>query len=280
MLESVNTQSTMSRKLRMGMVGGGHDSFIGAVHRQAAHLDGQIEFLSGALSSTPDRSIESGKSLFLSEERNYNSWEEMIEKEVALDIDERIDFVSIVTPNHLHFKISKSFLEAGIHVICDKPMTYSLSEAMELVKVVEESNMIFALTHNYTGYPMVKQARYLVQNGDLGDLLKVIIEYHQGWLLTALEKEDHKQALWRVDPDKAGVSNCIGDIGSHCENLLHYITELEIIELCADLKSIQNRELDNDGNILLHLEKGVSGILHASQLSTGEENNLNIRIYN
>ena len=270
---------TMSRKLRMGMVGGGHDSFIGAVHRQAAQLDGQIDFISGALSSTPKKSIESGKSLFLSEDRNYGSWEEMLEHEILLDDDQRIDFVSIVTPNHLHFEVSKAFLKAGIHVICDKPMTYSLAEAKELIKVVKETNKIFALTHNYTGYPLVKQARHLVQNGDLGELLKVVVEYPQGWLLEPLEKENHKQALWRVDPEKAGVSNCIGDIGSHCENLLHYITGLQILEICADLKSIEDRILDNDGNILLHLEKGVSGILHASQFSTGEENDLNIRIY-
>ena len=269
----------LDRKLKMGMVGGGNDAFIGGVHRSAALMDGQIDFVAGALSSSPEKAKASARMLFLSEERSYGSWQEMLEKESKLAEGEKIDFVSIVTPNHMHFPVAKAFAEAGIHVICDKPMTYSLAQAKELVQVVNKSGIVFALTHNYIGYPMVKQARHMVRNGEIGDILKFVVEYPQGWLLTPLEKEDQKQASWRTDPERSGVSNCIGDIGSHCENLAHYITGLEIEELCADLKSILNRPLDNDGNMLLHLEKDVCGILYASQFSAGDENNLKIRVY-
>tara|TARA_B110000014_G_C20045361_1_gene543533 strand:+ start:51 stop:1208 length:1158 start_codon:yes stop_codon:yes gene_type:complete len=269
----------MNQKLRMGMVGGGIDSFIGAIHRKAAVMDGQIDFIAGALSSNEKKARDSAKEQLLNENRSYGSWEEMLDKELILPKSERIDFVSIVTPNHTHFSISKAFLESGIHVICDKPMTYSLAEAKQLVEIVQNSDAIFALTHNYTGYPMVKQARHMVNNGDLGKLIKVIVEYPQGWLLLPLEKEGHKQADWRTDPLRSGVSNCMGDIGSHCENLVHYITGLKIKEVCADLMSLGERSLDNDGNVLLHFENGVSGVLHASQISVGEENNLNIRVY-
>ena len=269
----------LNRKLRMGMVGGGNDAFIGAVHRSAALMDGQIEFVAGALSSSPEKAKVSARMLLLPEERSYGSWQEMLEKEAKLPEGEKIDFVSIVIPNHMHFPVAKAFAEAGIHVICDKPMTYSLAQAKELVHIVNKSGIIFALIHNYTGYPMVKQARHMVRNGEIGKILKFVVEYPQGWLLTPLEKENQKQATWRTDPERAGVSNCIGDIGSHCENLAHYITSLEIKEMCADLKSILDRPLDNDGNILLHLEKDVCGILYASQFSAGEENNLRIRVY-
>jgi|TARA_B100001750_G_C15508612_1_gene602098 predicted dehydrogenase len=269
----------MNEKLKMGMVGGGIDSFIGSIHRKAAVMDGQIDFIAGALSSSEKKARDSAKEQFLNENRSYGSWEEMLEKELILPESERIDFVSIVTPNHTHFSISKAFLESGFHVICDKPMTYSLAEAKQLVEIVQNSDSIFALTHNYTGYPMVKQARHMVNNGDLGKLIKVIVEYPQGWLLLPLEKEGHKQADWRTDPLRSGVSNCMGDIGSHCENLVHYITGLKIKEVCADLMSLGERSLDNDGNVLLHFEDGVSGVLHASQISVGEENNLNIRVY-
>ena len=269
----------MNEKLKMGMVGGGIDSFIGSIHRKAAVMDGQIDFIAGALSSSEKKARDSAKEQFLNENRSYGSWEEMLEKELILPESERIDFVSIVTPNHTHFSISKAFLESGFHVICDKPMTYSLAEAKQLVEIVQNSDSIFALTHNYTGYPMVKQARHMVNNGDLGKLIKVIVEYPQGWLLLPLEKEGHKQADWRTDPLRSGVSNCTGDIGSHCENLVHYITGLKIKEVCADLMSLGERSLDNDGNVLLHFENGVSGVLHASQISVGEENNLNIRVY-
>ena len=269
----------MNEKLKMGMVGGGIDSFIGSIHRKAAVMDGQIDFIAGALSSSEKKARDSAKEQFLNENRSYGSWEEMLDKELILPKSERINFVSIVTPNHTHFSISKAFLESGFHVICDKPMTYSLAEAKQLVEIVQNSDSIFALTHNYTGYPMVKQARHMVNNGDLGKLIKVIVEYPQGWLLLPLEKEGHKQADWRTDPLRSGVSNCMGDIGSHCENLVHYITGLKIKEVCADLMSLGERSLDNDGNVLLHFENGVSGVLHASQISVGEENNLNIRVY-
>ena len=257
----------MNEKLKMGMVGGGIDSFIGSLHRKAAVMDGQIDFIAGALSSSEKKARDSAKEQFLNENRSYGSWEEMLEKELILPESERIDFASIVTPNHTHFSISKAFLESGFHVICDKPMTYSLAEAKQLVEIVQNSDSIFALTHNYTGYPMVKQARHMVNNGDLGKLIKVIVEYPQGWLLLPLEKEGHKQADWRTDPLRSGVSNCMGDIVSHCENLVHYITGLKIKEVCADLMSLGERSLDNDGNVLLHFEDGVSGVLHATQNS-------------
>jgi predicted dehydrogenase len=269
----------LNRKLKMGMVGGGRDAFIGAVHRSAALMDGKIEFISGALSSDPKKAKSSAQDLRINKDRSYGTWQEMLEQESKLPEGERIDFVSIVTPNFLHFPVAKAFAEAGIHVVCDKPMTYTLAEAKDLVKIVNNSGVIFALTHNYTGFPMVKQARFMVQNGEIGKILKFVVEYPQGWLLTALEEEGQKQASWRTDPKRSGVSNCIGDIGSHCENLAHYITDLEIIEMCADLKSILERPLDNDGNILLHLEKDACGILYASQFSAGEENNLRIRVY-
>ena len=269
----------LNRKLKMGMVGGGRDAFIGAVHRNAALMDGKVEFIAGALSSDADKAKASARDLLISEERSYSTWQEMLDQESRRPEGDRIDFVSIVTPNFMHFPIAKGFAEAGINVICDKPMTYTLQEAKDLVDIVNNSDVIFALTHNYTGYPMVKQARHMVRSGDLGDILKIVVEYPQGWLMTALEEEEHKQASWRTDPKRAGVSNCIGDIGSHCENLAHYITGLEITELCADLKSILDRPLDNDGNILLHYEKEACGILYASQFSAGEENNLRIRIY-
>jgi len=269
----------LDRQLRMGMVGGGRDAFIGAVHRSAALMDGKVNFVAGALSSDPEKAKASARELLLDEQRSYGSWQEMLEKESALPDGERIDFVSIVTPNVTHFPIAKAFAQAGFNVICDKPMTLTLDEAKALVDVVEQSGIVFALTHNYTGYPMVKQARHMVSTSKLGDILKIVVEYPQGWLLTALEAEDQKQAAWRTDPNRAGASNCIGDIGSHCENLAHYITGLEIKEMCADLSSILDRPLDNDGNILLHFENGACGILYASQFCAGDENNLRIRVY-
>jgi predicted dehydrogenase len=263
----------------MGMVGGGKEAFIGAVHRSAALMDGKVELVAGALSSDPEKARASAREFLMDASRAYGSWQEMVAQESRLPTGERIDFVSIVTPNFLHFPIAKGFAEAGINVVCDKPMTFTLAEAVELVGVVDECGVIFALTHNYTGYPMVKQARHMVRSGELGDILKIVVEYSQGWLLTALEKEGQKQASWRTDPDRAGISNCIGDIGSHCESLTYYITGLEISEICADLKSILDRPLDNDGNMLLHFENGACGILYASQISAGEENNLRIRVY-
>jgi predicted dehydrogenase len=259
----------------MGMAG----AFIGAVHRKAALMDGKIEFVAGALSSDPEKAEASARDLLISDERSYGSWQEMVERESQRPDGVRIDFVSIVTPNFMHFPIAKGFAEAGINVIYDKPMTYTLQEAKDLIDTIHNSGVVFALTHNYTGYPMVKQARHMVRSGELVEILKIVVEYPQGWLLTALEEEGQTQASWRTDPGRAGVSNCIGDIGSHCENLTHYITGLEIREMGADLKSILNRPLDNDGNILLHYEKDSCGILYASQFSAGEVNNLRIRVY-
>ena len=198
----------------------------------------------------------------------------------ALPQRERIDFVSIVTPNDSHFRIAAAFAEAGFHIVCDKPMTFTLAEAKQLVKIVESTGVVFALTHNYTGYPMVKEARHRVRSGDLGEILKIVVEYPQGWLLRPIERDGQKQAAWRTDPKQAGASCCMGDIGSHCENLAHYITGLAMTEICADLSTVvPGRTLDDDGNILVHFENGAIGILFASQISAGEENNLRIRVY-
>ncbi len=262
------------------MVGGGRGAFIGAVHRMAAALDGQIELVCGAFSSSAEKSKLSGEDLFLPPGRVYASFAEMIEKEKQLPEGERMDFVSIVTPNHLHFAPAKMALENGFHVVCDKPLCFNMEEAKALQKLVEETGLLFALTHNYTGYPMVKQARAMVKNGDIGDIRKVIVEYPQGWLSTKLEDADQKQAAWRTDPKRSGIAGAMGDIGTHAENLAEYISGLKIKELCADISTfVDGRLLDDDGNVLLHFDNGAKGILHASQISAGEENNLNIRIY-
>jgi len=262
------------------MVGGGQGAFIGAVHRMAAALDGEIELVCGAFSSNPERSKASGKDLFLPEDRSYASFQEMIETEKGLPEGERMDFVSIVTPNHVHVPPAKMALQNGFPVICDKPLSFSLEEAKELRSVVEETGLLFGLTHNYTGYPMVKQAREMVQSGELGKIRKIVVEYPQGWLSTLLEASGQKQAAWRTDPSKSGVAGSMGDIGSHAENLAEYISGLQITELCADLTTfVEGRQLDDDGNVLLHFNNGAKGILHCSQISVGEENSLNIRIY-
>ena len=268
------------RKMRMGMVGGGQGAFIGAVHRMAAALDGEIELVCGAFSSNPERSKASGKDLFLPEERSYGSYQEMIETEKSLPPGERMDFVSIVTPNHVHVPPAIMALENGFPVICDKPLSFSLGEARKLRSVVEETGLLFGLTHNYTGYPMVKQAREMVQSGKLGKIRKIVVEYPQGWLSTFLEGTGMKQAAWRTDPTKSGAAGSMGDIGSHAENLTEYISGVHITELCADLTIfVEGRKLDDDGNVLLRFDNGAKGILHCSQISVGEENNLNIRIY-
>jgi predicted dehydrogenase len=268
------------RKMRMGMVGGGQGAFIGAVHRMAAALDGEIELVCGAFSSNPDRSKASGKDLFLPKERSYASYQEMIETEKNLPAGERMDFVSIVTPNHVHVPPAIMALQNGFPVICDKPLSFSLEEAKELRSVVEETGLLFGLTHNYTGYPMVKQAREMVKSGEIGKIRKIVVEYPQGWLSTLLEASGQKQAAWRTDPSKSGVAGSMGDIGSHAENLAEYISGLKITELCADLTTfVEGRKLDDDGNVLLHFDNGAKGILHCSQISVGEENSLNIRIY-
>ena len=270
----------MARKLRMGMVGGGKDAFIGAVHRFAANLDGRIELVAGAFSSNPQKSHESGALLLLDPNRVYDSYEAMAKAEAALPADQRIDFVSIVTPNFAHYPAAKTFLEAGFNVICDKPMTLNLEEALKLREVVRKSGKVFALTHNYTGYPMVKEAREMVRAGELGKILKIVAEYPQGWLLNPIDQEGQKQASWRTDPERAGASGCIGDIGTHAENLARYISGLEIDELCADFTSfVEGRRLEDDGNMLVRYKGGARGVLYASQISAGEENNLTIRVY-
>ena len=262
------------------MVGGGRDAFIGAVHRMAARLDGRIELVAGAFSSDAAKSRASGEDLGLDPSRVYPDYETMAAAEAKLPESERIDFVSIVTPNHVHFPPAKTFLEAGFHVVCDKPMTYDLAEANALRDLVKSTGKVFALTHNYTGYPMVKEARELVRNGDLGKILKVVAEYPQGWLIQPIDAEGQKQAAWRTDPSKTGASSCIGDIGTHAENLGRYITGLEIDELCADFTTfVPGRRLEDDGNLLLRYQGGARGVLYASQVSVGEENNLSVRVY-
>ena len=270
----------MKRKLRMGMVGGGRGAFIGGGHRRAAALDGKIELVAGAFSSDPKKSALSGKDFFLDPSRVYGSFQEMVEKEKALPEGEKIDFVTIVVQNHLHFKVAQTFLEAGFNVICDKPVTYDLAQARELKKIITKSKKVFALTHNYTGYPMVKLARQMIQKKELGDLIKVVCEYPQGYAITALTGEEKAISNWRANPEIAGISNCMGDIGTHAENLVHYITGLEIDKLCADLSvNIPNRKLDDDGNVLVRFKGGARGIIYASQVSNGDENDLNIRVY-
>ncbi len=271
---------SIQRKLRYGMVGGGPGAFIGAVHRKAAALDGEIELVAGAFSSVPEKSQQQGAELFLPAARAYGSYQQMVEKESRLPRELRIDFVSIVTPNHNHFEIAKAFITSGFHVVCDKPMTTTLEDAEELCRLVKKHGVVFALTHNYTGYPMVKQARELVRQGALGTVRKIVVEYSQGWLTTFLEGEGAKQAVWRTDPQQAGVAGCFGDIGAHAENLAHYITGLEIEEICADLTTfVPGRKLDDDANTLVHYEGGARGIMYASQISAGEENGFRIRVF-
>ena len=270
----------MSRKIRYGMVGGGRGAFIGAVHRIAAAIDQQIELVCGAFSSDPERSKASGADLFLPAGRCYGTFQEMIKAEAKLPEGERMDFVSIVTPNHMHFPPAKMALESGFHVLSDKPATLNLAEAKKLADLVKKTGQLYGLTHNYTGYPLVKEARELIATGKLGKIRKVVVEYPQGWLATRIEASGQKQAAWRTDPKRSGAAGCIGDIGTHAENLAEYITGLKIEELAADLTSfVKGRKLDDDGNVLLRFKGGAKGVLHSSQISVGEENNLNIRVY-
>jgi predicted dehydrogenase len=271
----------MNRKIRMGMVGGGRGAFIGAVHRMAANLDGKIELVAGCFSSDPIKSKLSGEDFFLDPARVYSSYAEMATAEAALPLGERIDFVTIVARNDLHFPVAKAFLAAGIHIVCEKPLAFSLAEAKELKKLVDDSGLVFALTHNYTGYPMVKEARAMVKSGKLGRILKIVAEYPQGYAIGAInEQVAGAISNWRTDPAVSGVSNCIGDIGSHAENLARYITGLELEQVAADLNTfIPGRTLDDDGSMLVRYQGGARGVLFASQISTGEENNLNIRVY-
>ena len=271
----------LDRKLRMGMVGGGRGAFIGGVHRMAAALDGKIELVAGAFSSNPEKSKMSGEDLMLDPSRVYSSYQDMAQAEAALPADQRIDFVSIVARNDLHFDVAKMFLDAGINVICEKPLAFSLEQGKQLAEVVKASGKVFALTHNYTGYPMVKEAKAFVAAGKLGRILKVVAEYPQGYASSAFHDTDEGAiSNWRMDPSVSGISNCIGDIGSHAENLVQYITGLEIEEVAAELTTfIPGRKLDDDGNMLVRYKGGAKGILYASQISAGDENNLNVRIY-
>ncbi len=270
----------LDRTLKMGMVGGGPGAFIGEVHRRAACLDGGVELVAGAFSATARKSRRKGRELGLAPARAYGLWETMIERELARPEGERIDFVSLVTPNDLHFPIAKAFLQAGVHVVCEKPMTLNVREGRALKRAVEASGCVFALTHNYTGYPMVKLARDLVRAGELGTVRKIAVEYAQGWLATPLERTGHKQAAWRTNPRSAGASGCIGDIGTHAENLVEYITGQRMTHVCADLTTfVLRRTLDDDGAVLVRFEGGSRGVLLASQVAVGEENGLAIRVY-
>lgn len=270
----------MERKLRMGMVGGGPDAFIGDVHRKAACLDGGVELVAGCFSRTPAKSREMAAALYLDPNRCYDSAEAMISGERARPEGDRIDFVSIVTPNDSHFPIAKAFLEAGFHVVLDKPMTFDLEQARALREIVAKSGKVFALTHNYTGYPMVKLARDIVRQGNIGKVLKIIVQYPQGWLVNPIERDGAKQAEWRTDPKRSGAAGCMGDIGTHAENLAEYITGLRMTEICADLGTmIEGRMLDDDGNCLVHFEDGARGLLFASQVCIGELNALRISVH-
>lgn len=270
----------MTGPLRYGMVGGGPGAFIGEVHRMAARLDGEWRLVAGAFSSDPERSREKGRELGLAPERVYGSWREMIEEEGALPEEERIRAVTVVTPNDLHHAVARGFLDAGFHVICDKPMTTGPEDAEDLCRAVDEAGALFVLTHNYAGYPMVKEAREIVRSGRLGPLRKVVAEYSQGWLSTLLEAQGQRQAEWRTDPTRAGVSSALADIGSHAEHLVRYVTGLEIDALCADLSTqVEGRALEDDANVLIRYRGGARGVLVASQISAGDENDLTLRVY-
>lgn len=262
------------------MVGGGKDAFIGAIHRIAANMDGQIELACGALSIVPEIAKESGKEYYLPEDRIYLTYDEMIKKEAALSADKRIDFVTIVTPNFAHFAPAMMALDNGFNVVIEKPITFTLDEAKQLKKKVEETGLILCLTHTYSGYPMVKQARAMVKDGVLGKIRKIWVEYPQGWLSKLSEREGNAQAAWRTDPKKSGKAGAMGDIGTHAAHLAEYISGLKITKLCADLNiMVEGRALDDDGNVLLRFDNGAAGVLMASQVAAGEENALKIRIY-
>ena len=267
------------KKIRMGMVGGGQGAFIGSIHRIASALDGEIELVCGAFSSDSQRSIDSGRSLYLPEQRCYASYTEMFKAESLLPEDERMQFVAIVTPNHLHFPIAKMAIENGFHVMSDKPATVSLAEVLQLKELLNTHNTLYGLTHAYNGYPLIKQAKYLIEQGELGNIVKIVAEYSQGWLATKND-ESSKQARWRLDPKRSGISCCMGDIGVHAANLAEYVSGLSISHVCADLTStVNSRTLDDDGTVMLKFSNGAKGVLLASQISLGDENNLKLRIY-
>ncbi len=264
----------------MGMVGGGPGAFIGEVHRKAARMDGGIELVAGAFDVVPRRSKQMGREQYLDPRRAYPDYETMIERELKLPEDKRIDFVSITVPNNWHFPMAKAFLEAGFHVMCEKPMTMDVKEALALERIVRERRRVFGLLHTYTGYPMVKLARDMVRQGDVGKILKIVVQYPQGWLIRPIERKGHQQASWRTDPKQSGAAGSMGDIGTHAWHLAEYVSGLKVRQLCADLTTfVKGRRLDDDGNCLLRFAKGAKGILHASQVSIGEENNLAIWVY-
>src|SRR5438477_7412049 len=270
----------LNRKLKMGMIGGGKDAFIGAIHRIAANIDGQIELVCGALSINPEIAKDSGKSLFLAGDRIYLEYTDMIKKESSMSKDKRIDFITIVTPNFAHFAPAMVALDNGFNVVIEKPITFTLDEAKQLKKKVDETGLLLCLTHTYSGYPLVKQARAMVQGGAFGKIRKIWVEYPQGWLSKLSEREGNAQAAWRTDPKKSGKSGCMGDIGTHAAHLAEYISGLKITQLCADLNiMVEGRALDDDGNVLLKFDNGAAGVLMASQVAAGEENALKIRIY-
>ncbi len=273
-----------NRRIRYAMVGGGRDAFIGAVHRHAMALDGQYEFAAGALSSSPEKALASGRDLSLADARNHGTWQALLADELKRPADERVDVVTIVTPNHVHYEVACAFVDAGFHVVCDKPLVHTSAQADDLAARVAKRGTVFAVTYNYSGYPMVRQAREMVRAGAIGAIRKVIVEYHQGWLATQLEGatrgQANKQADWRTDPARSGIAGAIGDIGSHAENLMASVTGLELESLCADLTAfVPGRRLDDDGNLLLRFTNGARGVLIASQIEAGNENDIRLRVF-
>jgi len=270
----------MYRKINMGMIGGGIGSFIGGIHRMAANLDGHINLVCGAFSSDADKCVATGQQLYLPKENCYASYEQMLIEEKAKPVSTRMDFVSIVTPNHLHFAPAKMAMEQGFHVLLDKPLTMTLAEAKELKDIARSTGKRLCLTHTYTGYPMIKEAKFQIANASIGSIRKVFVKYPQGWLSSKIEDSDQKQAAWRTDPKRSGIAGCMGDIGTHAFNLIEYVTGLTVSALCANVNTVvEGRRLDDDGSVLLQFNNGATGILTATQIATGEENNLTIQVY-
>lgn len=270
----------INRKLRMGMVGGGSDAFIGAIHRLAALMDNQIELVCGCFSSDPEISVASGKSYFLPADRIYKTYREMFEKEISLPEGDRMDFVTIVTPNYVHFEPAMLALENGFHVVIDKPITFSLDQAKQIRQKLKETGLILALTHTYSGYPAIKEAKMRIQRGDFGEIRRIYAEYPQGWLSSKVEDTGNLQASWRTDPKRSGKAGCMGDIGTHAFHLTEYVSGLRAVELCADLNIVvPGRLLDDDGATLIRFNNGARGVLMATQIATGEENSIRIRMY-
>ncbi len=269
----------MTRRLRYAMVGGGRDAFIGAVHRHAMALDGRYDLVAGALSSTPEKSLASGRDLGLADDRNHGTWQALLAAERVRPAGERVDLVVIVTPNHLHHDVARAFVDAGFHVVCDKPLVHTAAQAVELCDLVAARGTLFGVTYNYTGYPMVREARALVRAGAIGAVRKVVVEYHQGWLAGALESSDNKQSTWRMDPARGGPAGAMADIGSHAENLVSTVTGLAVESLCADLSSFgAGRRLDDDAGLLLRFAGGARGVMSVSQIAAGNENDLRLRV--